>query len=133
MRDGEDLLAPDSGETGKECRVWPPPPVGPSAEDAGPPPKMPRITDQDVGCVSLGLSGLGSLCALAYIFSLNAITGGWDPFELEIGFAGSFFAAFFVGLVGWYSWEGKVGLCCAFLLPPLWVVVVLVVAAAHGP
>ena len=119
---GEGPLAPNSGGTREESGVWPPPPAGPPAEDTGPPPK-PGVTDRDIGRASLALSALGSLAALAYVLS-SAI----DPHDrwnflwsaLLIGSVGGFFAAFFVGLVGWYSWEGKVGLCCALLLPLLW-------------
>ncbi len=115
----------------QEEDVWPPPP---DLEEPAAPPKTRRVTDQAIGRISLGLSALGSLCALIYAFlSVAAPHAPSDSMlTLQLGSAGCFVLAFFVGGVGWFSWEGKVGLCLA-LLSPLWILVWLVVDAAHGP
>ena len=95
-------------------------------EKVEPPPKRPRVTDQAIGRASFALSVFGSLCVLAYILS-SVIDphNRWDDLwgALVIGGTVGFFAAFFVGIVGWHSWEGKVGLCSAVIGPPLWFVV----------
>ncbi len=120
----------------REDSVWPPPPAGSPLEEAEPPPKTPRVTDQAIGRVSLGLSCLGLLGALACILRwLVDPNGHWPLLEdvLLIGSGGCFFTGFFVGLVGWHSWEGRVGLCLAVIGPPLWVVAGLLVDLIPEP
>lgn len=122
-----------SGTEQEEGQVWPPPPAGPPAEAA--PPKRPSVTDQTVGRVSLALSGLGSLGALAYaLCSATDFGSRWNDLWafLNLGNICCLVLGFFVGIVGWYSWEGKVALALA-LISPLWAVVALVVEASHGP
>ncbi len=121
-------------ERDAEKNVWPPPPQTEEA-DWEPEPNAPPVTDQTVGHLSLGLSGLGSLCALAGIL-ISAI----DPHKsldalldlLMIGSAACFVAGFFVGIVGWFSWKGKVGISLG-LIGPLWLVVGFAVDAYFGP
>jgi len=122
MSDGED-----------KGHVWPPPPV---REESGvwEEPTAPRVTDRAIGWVALGLSGLGSLCALLCVLSSvldprDHWFGLWEA--LQGGAVAGFVAGLFVGFVGWYSWEGKVGLGLA-VTSPLWLVAALLIAAAHS-
>jgi len=120
----------DSQEEG----VWPPPP---DLEEPAAPPKPPRVTDQAIGRVSLGLSGLGSLGALACVLFSSGIdpNGRWPSLydALFIGSGGGFFLGFLVGIVGWHSWEGKAGLGLAVIGPPFWLAVGFFVAVAYSP
>ena len=112
--------------------TWPPPPA---REEPGmwEQPRAPRVTDSVLGRVALGLSGLGSLCALACALSgVMDPRGHWSGLweALQSGAVDGSFAGLFTGFFGWDSWEGKVGLWLA-VASPFWVVVALLVAAAH--
>lgn len=112
--------------------VWPPPPAREEPE-AWEGPTAPRVTDNAIGRVALGLSGLGSLCALLCALSgVIAPRGHWLGLweALQSGAVDGSFAGLFAGFFGWNSWEGKVGLWLA-VASPLWVVAALLVAAAH--
>ena len=112
--------------------MWPPPPEQSGLGEPETPPKAPRITDRFVGRLALGFSGLGSLGALAYALCSATDFGiRWDALWAfwNLGNICCLVLGFFVGIVGWYSWEGKVALGLA-LISPLWALVGLVVDAA---